>query len=209
MKKSLLAGTAMTVALIASGACAEGGMGQDGGWRPESGWYGAIDAGGQKNWSFDATAAGTDQGFKIRTNVDWAGFVRLGYRVNPYLRFELEGGYRAAGLQSANGFKSDHGADICAPGSTGLPNCGKPEGNMGAWTGMFDGLVDLFPHWRISPFIGGGVGIVGLKTNIKGSLAGPGSRPSHPWTLSSRSRRSAIRESAASAITRQTISTSI
>jgi OOP family OmpA-OmpF porin len=182
MKMSLLAGTAIVVASVASGAYA-----QVASWRPDSGWYGAIDFGGQKNLPFDASsigASGAEEGFKIRTDIDWAGFIRFGYRINPYLRVELEGGYRAAPLQTANGFLTDHGADICAPGSTGDPTCGTPQGNNGAWTGMFNGLIDVFPHWRFSPFVGGGVGYVDMKTNIRGSLAGPGLATATPVDIS-------------------------
>ena len=171
----------MVVASIASGAYA------DGDWRPQSGWYGAIDAGGQKSLPFDAStigATGSEVGFKIRTDIDWAGFVRLGYRITPNLRFEVEGGYRAGALQTANGFKSDHGADICAPGSAGIPDCGTPAGTNVAWTGMANALFDILPQWRISPFVGGGVGFVGMHTHIVGSLAGPGLASATPVQIS-------------------------
>ena len=156
MRYKLLAGAALATVLAASGAFAQGGMWQNDGWRPDHGWYGAIDLGGHKTLPIDLavtpTQSGDGDGFSARTNLDWDGFVRLGYRISPHFRIELEGGYRHGGLDSFQDFKTPIGndVDVCATG-TADPSCAGPGGSVNAWTGMANILIDVFPHWRISP----------------------------------------------------------
>src|SRR5665213_537636 len=99
MKLKLLAGAAVATVFAASGAFAQ-----------DSGWYGAIDIGGHHQNGFHGAFAptGTDaDGFNFRVHdVELLGFGRIGYRISPHVRIELEGGYRHGGIQSANDFKT-------------------------------------------------------------------------------------------------------
>src|SRR5262245_50210090 len=88
MKTKLLAGAALAAMFAASAAAAD-----------EPGWYGAIDLGWHKSTNLktnSATLASDNLPYHLhfKTNDSWAGFARVGYRVSPHLRLELEGGYR-------------------------------------------------------------------------------------------------------------------
>ena len=171
-KFGLLAGTAIVAFIAATAAVAA----DD--WRPDHGWYGAIDLGGSKSLPVDLAASpaqtGDSDGFSVRSNYNFAGMLRLGYRISPHFRLEVEGGYRRGGITSFQDFKTTgpNDIDVCASGSAGDPNCGSPSGSVNAWTGMVNGLVDLFPNWRLSPFVGGGVGFVNTKVSATGTLVG-------------------------------------
>src|SRR5450432_4823626 len=117
MKLTLLTGAAVAAIATASGAFAQ-----------DSGWYGAVDIGGHHQTGLETAfppLAGDADGFNFRVrDVEIAGFVRLGYRLSPHFRLELEGGFRNGGIQSINDFKtpdtpSPDGADIdlCSTGS--------------------------------------------------------------------------------------------
>ncbi|HEY1561007.1 MAG TPA: hypothetical protein VGF71_08980, partial [Caulobacteraceae bacterium] len=98
MKFKLLAGAALVSLLAAPAAFAQ----DDSDYTStHPGWYGAIDAGGHHTATFDGVFPGESAGADIHTtNPDFAGFVRLGYRINGHLRIELEGGYRHEGIQT-------------------------------------------------------------------------------------------------------------
>ena len=76
----------------------------------------------------------------------------FGYRFSPHFRAEIEGGYRHGSLRSTNDFltPTDEDVDICSAGTTD-PNCGGDNGSINAWTGMVNGIIDLFPNWRVTP----------------------------------------------------------
>ena len=103
------------------------------------------------------------------TNPDFAGFVRIGYRINGHLRIELEGGYRHEGVQSITGVGVNDGLFICNANS-GAGTCETPGGSVNAWTGMGNLLIDVLPHSRINPFVGGGVGFVDISSNTHGTV---------------------------------------
>src|ERR1700677_623747 len=108
MKLRLLAGAALAAALAGSGAIAADG-----------GWYGAIDIGGHHLQGIEVQAPVVEDTFNDRIrSVDWDGFVRLGYRITPHVRVELEGGYRHGSLHSVHDVPTTIGNDIdvCATG---------------------------------------------------------------------------------------------
>src|SRR5665213_3475880 len=138
MKMKLLTGAAVAAAFAASGAFAQ-----------DSGWYGAIDLGGHHLNPISAAVTIPDvvasDGFTARVNkIDFAGFLRLGYRVSPHLRLELEGGYRRGELKSLEDFAGappNSDVDLCATG-TADPTCGQPDGSIQSYTGMVNALID-------------------------------------------------------------------
>ena len=96
MKFKLLAGAALAAVFAASGAYAQ-----------DTGWYGAVDLGWHTPQDIQATGSNPGTGTSAPTSFpynwdfapsdDWAGFARVGYKVSPHWRVELEGGYRALG----------------------------------------------------------------------------------------------------------------
>ncbi|HRD29965.1 MAG TPA: outer membrane beta-barrel protein, partial [Caulobacter sp.] len=125
MKFKLLAGAALAVTtLAATGAAAQ-----------DSGWYGAVDVG--YHWSDDTTA---DTGFgplSIDPDDDWIGLARLGYRLTPNWRLEVEGGWRPGELQSPP-FDATGDAEVISL-----------MGNV---------IYDFMPDSVMHPFIGVGAG---------------------------------------------------
>ena len=159
MKVKLLAGAALAAVFAASGACAQ-----------DSGWYGAADIGAHymEPLNFVVSDPGLTPPVEHWTarvqEYDWTAFARLGYRVSPNVRVELEGGYRPGNLNSVVD-RTDSLA-ICAPGST--TTCGRPNGSVDSWTVMGNVLFDLLPHSAFTPFIGGGIG----ANRVNGTLSG-------------------------------------
>ncbi|MDP1987055.1 MAG: hypothetical protein Q8K44_07380, partial [Phenylobacterium sp.] len=97
MKFKLLAGAAMAAVFAASGASAQ-----------DAGWYGAMDLGyhwpeGLETGSSNNGPGGGGYNWEFSQDDDWAGFARLGYRLNPTGRVELEGGYRPGDISSVRG----------------------------------------------------------------------------------------------------------
>ncbi len=133
MKLKLLAGAAIAATLVASGASAQ-----------DSGWYGAIDLG--YHWSDDSTVeAGAGGTFNVDPDDTWMGAARLGYRLSPHWRVELEGAYRPGEI----------------PANGGFPDGGDFE----VWSLMGNVIVDLIPDGDLSPFIGLGAGIAAAQAD--------------------------------------------
>src|SRR5690606_1222222 len=89
MKVKLLASVA-AVGVLAAGAVSA---------QPSSGWYGAIDAGA--HWADDVEAQselGPQWDIEASPNGGWTALGRIGYRINPNWRMELEGGYRSGDI---------------------------------------------------------------------------------------------------------------
>src|SRR5438128_11910296 len=92
MKTRLLAGAALAAVFAASGASAQ-----------DTGWYGALDLGWHSTRTINFHAANGlpgDPPIKADLKDSWAGFARVGYKLSPHLRLELEGGYRPAQINS-------------------------------------------------------------------------------------------------------------
>ncbi|MDO9431404.1 MAG: outer membrane beta-barrel protein, partial [Phenylobacterium sp.] len=88
MKFKLLAGAALAVTtLAATGAAAQ-----------DSGWYGAVDVG--YHWSDNVKQKVGLGSYAIDPEDSWTGFARLGYRLSPSWRVEMEGGWRPGDLES-------------------------------------------------------------------------------------------------------------
>lgn len=95
MKLKLLAGAALVGVFAAPGAFAA---------PADTGWYGAIDIGAHFMQPLTTTSAVTEDAngpyrFKFGNGTNFAGFARIGYKVSPHLRVELEGGYRPGGIK--------------------------------------------------------------------------------------------------------------
>ncbi|WP_333587641.1 outer membrane protein, partial [Phenylobacterium sp.] len=168
MKFKLLAGAAMAAVFAASGASAQ-----------DSGWYGAMDLGYHWPDSFDADSSNTAPGGSLYTwnfnqDDDWAGFARLGYRLNPNWRVELEGGYRPGDISSVRGGANNAILGLCTPGvvrTATASTCGSPTGDIEAWTLMGNVIYDFAPGAAINPFIGAGVGINHVRMDVAGQFS--------------------------------------
>src|SRR5690606_32764141 len=118
MKLKLLAGVAAAGLFAATSASAE-----------PDGWYGAIDLGG--HWMEDGINAQSDLGptWEWEVNDGWAAFARLGYRLNPNWRVELEGGHRSGDIGTVRRFTNAVPSGLCnLTPSTGP--CHSPEGDI-------------------------------------------------------------------------------
>lgn len=119
----------------------------------DTGWYGALDIGYHRTETQTLHSSGTPYVPTIGHSDSWVGFARVGYKLSPNLRLELEGGYRPG----------DVGA-ICEPNF----GCVGKGGSEHAWSLMSNLLVDLMPNSSFSPFIGGGLGVV--RTSLSRSV---------------------------------------
>jgi opacity protein-like surface antigen len=80
--------------------------------------------------------------------------IGLGYQFNNWLRFDATAEYRTRVPFFANGSYSGV-ADFCAGGGTCFDVY---NGNHGASVFMANAYIDLGTWWRVTPFIGAGVG---------------------------------------------------
>lgn len=183
MKVKLLAGAALAAAFAASGAQAQGFFGASG--PPSLGFYGALDAGwhqlergGVHTHSSNNAPDGAPYGYKfaIQGEGDFAGFGRLGYRVTPNWRVEVEGGYRKGEIQSIRGSANrSQPYALCTAGvirTAAAPTCGSPGGDLNAYTAMGNVIYDFLPNSKISPFLGAGVGGMNLSVKTLGQFSG-------------------------------------
>eukprot|EP01037_Dinobryon_pediforme_P017886 gene17886-18117_t len=172
MKKMLFAGAAALAALVATGAQAAS---------TDSGWYGAIDAGVHKakpitSHATDLNNSAIGYDWNWGTEQSWAGFARLGYRMTPNVRVELEGGYRQGDLSSvlSKSGSASIPAGLCTAGvirSSASPTCGKPSGHINRYTAMVNGLYDFMPDAYVNPFVGVGAGVGVTDTSVNGQFA--------------------------------------
>src|SRR5580700_3483007 len=98
MKLKLLAGAALAGVIAAGSAAAD---------PADSGWYGAIDLGGHIKAPMVTTAefgelGGSPANLRFNDAANFAGFARVGYKISPHLRVELEAGYRTDELTRLN-----------------------------------------------------------------------------------------------------------
>ncbi|MBI1405385.1 MAG: OmpA family protein, partial [Caulobacter sp.] len=131
MKFKLLAGAAIAATLVASGASAQ-----------DAGWYGAIDLG--YHWSDDTNyELGAGGSANVDPDDTWMGAARLGYRLSPHWRVELEGAYRPGDVPDGAVFTAG--------------------GNFEVFSLMGNVLFDFIPDGDLSPFVGVGGGIAGAQ----------------------------------------------
>src|SRR6516164_1687422 len=153
MKLRLLAGAALSGMFVAGGAFAE---------PAPSGWYGAIDAGGhfpqplQTTSDVNEDASGPFR-FRIGQKDDWTAFLRVGYKISPHLRVELEGGYRPSRISSITDNPSRAVGAICGFGSTPTI-CLSTNGHSDVASVMANVLYDFIPNGVVDPYVGGGIG---------------------------------------------------
>ena len=181
MKLKLLAGAALTAALTATGASAQ----------ILSGPYVAADIGYHRPEGIEASASNTSTtptqtyDWTFDAEEDFAGFARLGYRVNPNFRVELEGGYRPGELESVRGAGTSVG--LCAPGIVRTPAaavCQSPTGEIEAYTLMANVIYDFFgADARFRPFVGAGLGVARVNIDVLGQFANGTAFPNNPQNL--------------------------
>ncbi|MGH6678161.1 MAG: outer membrane protein, partial [Bradyrhizobium sp.] len=173
MKLKLLAGAAM-VGMFAAGAAYAA--------PADSGWYGAVDLGAHIPGHMETTSEFTELGgppasLRYTTNQpDFAGFARIGYKINPHVRVELEGGYRNGGLVSVIEQNSGRpvGSITAICNFSNTVSCARPHGSIDTWTIMGNVLVDLLPNGPVDPFIGAGVGDAHVRMIAEGRTQGVG-----------------------------------
>ena len=90
MKLTLLAGAALAGLFACSGAIAD---------PADSGWYGAIDLGGHVQVPTKTSSEYPELGIapanlRFRTDPNVIAAARIGYKISPHFRVELEGSYR-------------------------------------------------------------------------------------------------------------------
>jgi len=182
MKLKLLAGAAVAGMFAAAGAYAQ---------PADSGWYGAIDVGAHQAQPLDTTSQFNEPGqifghppgpfgppanLTVFTNDNFAGFARIGYKINPHVRIELEAGYRPANIHSVLerhflGRPPGSIESVCQFHSVPIGSaCPAPAGNNDVWTAMGNLLVDLLPNSSIDPFIGGGIGAAHVRLVMNGRM---------------------------------------
>ena len=174
MKYGLLVGGAVAALLGATSASAQSLWGDAPYSATAPGFYGAIGGGGHTVSHLPLSFSGGNDGANVRSSsFNWDGFASVGYRFSPYLRLELEGSYRASHINSIKGFVKPSNYFYCAEPSTTLQDCNQVGGSLDAWTGMANLIVDLLPHSRVSPFVGGGLGVIYVKLDTSGVIDGP------------------------------------
>ncbi|MDP8916552.1 MAG: outer membrane beta-barrel protein, partial [Pseudomonadota bacterium] len=175
MKSKLLAGAALVAIFAASGASAQ----------VVNGFYGAIDLGYHMPEGVEAESAnnmpnGQRYDWTFDTEDDFAGFARIGYRISPQFRVELEGGYRGGDIESVRGSTAPGAIQgLCSQAilrTAANPTCESPEGRIEAYTLMANAIFDfdfaLFQ--RFVPFVGFGAGVNRLNYDIIGQFSNVG-----------------------------------
>ena len=159
MKLRLLAGAAAASMLCASGAFAE---------PAPSGWYGAVDVGAQ--WAGDVKLSSFFLSTRVKSDVGYAVFGRVGYKVSPNFRIELEGGANSSTVSTITGSGANSFVALCAIGSA-PGTCPSPRGGLTSWPIMVNGLWDfLGDRSRWDPFIGAGLGAAFVRLDSSGRV---------------------------------------
>jgi opacity protein-like surface antigen len=152
---------------------------------PPGGWlhpYVALDLGYHWPLAIDAKSIGAAPDgqpyqWQYKLNGDWDAFLRVGYRLSPHFRMELDGGLRESNIHSihssgplgANGLAADRAGEpfgLCDLTNV-PPPCAQinhPHVNWAyADNGMINLIYDIEPTRRLSPFVGFGAGIYHLQ----------------------------------------------
>jgi opacity protein-like surface antigen len=158
-KKALMLGSVLAALAFAPQAMAE----------PDQGWYGAFDLGYHWPDNVEMTTsqpAANKYKFDFELEDDIAGFARLGYRLTPNWRLELEAGARAGDIADVKGDPARAlPNNLCSIGSV-LPACAAPEGSLQATTLMTNLLWDFMPDTTLNPFVGFGIGVANLDLQL-------------------------------------------
>jgi outer membrane protein OmpA-like peptidoglycan-associated protein len=122
--------------------------------RPDHGAY--VGVLGGLNLLEDSEPSGPLGGYKIEADPGWAAGVRGGYQMGRF-RVELEATFRKNTVDTFQNL-SNPTPGLPAPG-------GKVDGNGVIWSvaTMLNGIYDIPTNWRITPYVGGGVGAVYLR----------------------------------------------
>ena len=127
MKMRLLAGAAFATLFAASGAFAQEAL---------PGWYVAADVGAHEPETVKVSGlAGANAIPGQAFDTDVAAFGRIGYRIDPHWRVEVEGGYRPGEVKGSS-----------------------ESGHFNSASGMVNVLYDILPDSKLQPFVGAGVG---------------------------------------------------
>jgi opacity protein-like surface antigen len=174
-------------AWLLGGVCAALAFASQASAEQPNGWYVGGDVGYHWPDGIDATSKGlapdgSPYKFKFDSEDDGIGFGRVGYRLAPHWRIEVEGGYRPGHISSIKGDSSRALANaVCSGTYGGVPAggipagaCGTPGGSVKTFTGMFNVLYDFMPDSAFSPFIGAGVGANKVLVRANGQFNGPG-----------------------------------
>jgi OOP family OmpA-OmpF porin len=114
---------------------------------------------------------------RFHTNKEGVALARVGYRVAPHFRLELEGGWRTSRMKSIVDYQT-YGrppgsiTNVCGPPAVNANDCGQPGGRIGAWTVMTNAYLDLDPLFGLRPFFGVGAGVARVSTQASGALIG-------------------------------------
>jgi OmpA-OmpF porin, OOP family len=138
MKRHLLAGFVLALALAIAGAAAQA---QQIG--PDEGNAASADP----LVSQSGEAAG-----------DWAGYAHVGYHLDPHWRVELKGGYRP-GATSPAALTPGAARGLCTDPMSGLA-CDPRDRALGAYSAVANLVFDALPDSRwVDPFVGVGLGV--------------------------------------------------
>jgi len=109
---------------------------------------------------FNVTDSNNAGSGKFSFKNGYEGGVFAGYKVNRFLKAEAQVGYSTADFKGVNGSFTDANANVYSGGlSVG--------GSMDTWTGMANAIVTpLGDRYRISPYIGGGIGFAHVNVEV-------------------------------------------
>jgi OmpA-OmpF porin, OOP family len=132
-------------------------------------WYGAISAGYHFPDRIEATARNTGLVWIWNSGNGWDGFARLGARIAPDWRVEVEGGYRGGDIKSVIAetieFPSvDPSGNIVHMPLTDL------RGGIHAKTLMVNAFYDADLDAPVHPFVGAGVGVLRADVDAGGTV---------------------------------------
>lgn len=128
-----------------------------------SGWYLRGDIGYNFNRRFRSYEIGTVPGLTVgQDNTSLFGGVGFGHHFNDYLRAEANIGFLAQ-----EQFQVSY-ADPFFPGFGG-----SAELKSEFWSGMLNGYVDLGTVAGLTPYVGGGIGVVYARSKIEGEVNFP------------------------------------
>jgi outer membrane protein OmpA-like peptidoglycan-associated protein len=138
MKRNLLAGSALALALAIAGSAAHAQV------------IGAEPSDSAASDPLVAQTAGPAG--------DWAGYAHVGYHLDPHWRVELQGGYRP-GATSPAALAPGAARGPCADPMSGLA-CDPRDRALGAYSAVANLVFDAMPDSRwVDPFVGVGVGV--------------------------------------------------